>query len=49
MRKERFTEWVIIFLIVLFFAIPVCSLAVTDSVAGWPRLPNTFIFNVVLK
>ena len=47
--KRKFSDWVIIIMIILFFAIPVCSLAVTDSITLWPKCPTSFIYNIVLK
>ncbi len=49
MVRRRITEWVIVVLIVLFFAIPVYSLSVTDSVATWPKSPTSFIYNLIFK
>ncbi len=49
MKKGKFSEWVIIMLIILFFAIPVCSLALTDSVSIWPKCSTTFVYNLFLK
>jgi hypothetical protein len=46
---RRFTDWIIIFLILLFFAIPICSLAVTDSVTSWPKCSTSLIYNQILK
>src|SRR4030042_478279 len=42
--KRKFSDWVIIMLIILFFAIPVCSLAVTDSITLWPKCPTSFLY-----
>ena len=49
-RKEsRFFHLLLVILILLFFAIPICSLAVTDHVYIWPKYPTSFIYNLFLK
>jgi len=47
--KRKFSDWVIIMLIILFFAIPVYSLAITDTITLWPKCPTSFLYNIVLK
>ncbi|MCJ7495625.1 MAG: hypothetical protein MUP68_15515 [Deltaproteobacteria bacterium] len=47
--KRKNSDWIIIVLIVLFFAIPVCSLAVTDQVYSWPKCATSFIYQILLK
>ncbi|HSR13523.1 MAG TPA: hypothetical protein VLS90_18900 [Thermodesulfobacteriota bacterium] len=37
MKRKAITEWVVIFLIILFFAIPVCGMVVSESAAGWQK------------
>jgi hypothetical protein len=49
MKKGKFSEWIIVILIVLFFAIPVCSLAMTDSSSLWPKCSTSFVYNLLLK
>jgi hypothetical protein len=49
MKKRKFSEWIIVILIVLFFAIPVCSLAIADSSTLWPKYPTSFVYNLVLQ
>ena len=47
--KIRFSEWVVILLIILFFALPVCSFVINDPVSVWPKCPTTFLYNIILK
>jgi hypothetical protein len=47
--RIRLPEWVLIILIVLFFAIPICSLAVTEPVTSWPHYPTSLVYNFFLK
>jgi len=48
-KEGRFFHWVLVVLILLFFAIPICSLAVTDHVSTWPKCSSSFIYNFFLK
>jgi hypothetical protein len=48
-RESRFSHWVLVILIILFFAIPICSLAVTEPVSSWPKCTSSFIYNFFLK
>ena len=47
--ERRFSEWVLVILIILFFAIPICSLAVTDPVTSWPKCPTSLVYNFFLR
>ncbi len=47
--KSRLSEWVLVILIVLFFAIPICSLAVTEPVTSWPKCPTSLLYNFFLR
>ncbi len=47
--KAGFLEWLLVFLIILFFAIPICSLAVTEPVTSWPKYSTSFIYNFFLR
>jgi hypothetical protein len=47
--ESRFFHWVLVMLILLFFAIPICSLAVTEPVYSWPKCTTSFIYNLFLK
>ena len=47
--ESRIFHWVLVVLILLFFAIPICSLAVTDHVSTWPKCSSSFIYNFFLK
>lgn len=49
MKKKKLSEWVVIILIALFFAIPVCSLAMTDSVTIWPKSSTSFVYNLLFR
>jgi hypothetical protein len=49
MKKKRLSEWVIIILIILFFAIPLCSLAINESVTRWPTSSTHFVYNFLFK
>lgn len=49
MKKRKFSEWIVVILIALFFAIPVCTLALTESAGNWPRCSTSFIYNLLLK
>ena len=48
-REIRFFHWVLVILIVLFFAIPICSLAVTEPVSSWPKCTSSFVYNFFLR
>ena len=47
--ESRFFHWILVILIVLFFAIPICSLAVTEPVSSWPKCSSSFVYNFFLK
>ncbi len=49
MKKKKFSELVIIILILLFFAIPFCSLAINESVIHWPTYSTRFVYNFLFK
>ncbi len=49
MKRKKFSERIIILLIVLFFTIPVCALALTESVTVWPRCSSSFIYNLLFR
>jgi len=49
MKRKKFSERIIIILIVLFFAIPVGALAFTESVTTWPRCTSSFIYNLIFR
>jgi hypothetical protein len=49
MKRKKFSERIIIILIVLFFAIPVCALALSDSVTIWPRSSTNFVYNLLFR
>ena len=47
--KSGFFDWVLVILILLFFAIPICTLAVAEPVSAWPKCSSSFIYNFFLK
>jgi hypothetical protein len=47
--KKGLSEWIVVVLIILFFAIPICSLAVADPVTSWPKCQTALIYNFFLK
>ena len=49
MKKKKLSEWAIVILIMLFFAIPLCSLAINESVSHWPTSPTRFVYNFLFK
>ena len=49
MKKKKFSEWMIIILIVLFFAIPLCSLVLNESVTHWPASSTHFVYNFLFR
>ena len=49
MKRKKISESIIIVLIVLFFAIPVGALALTESVTIWPRCSSSFIYNLIFR
>jgi len=49
MKKKGFAEWLIVILIILFFAIPIYALATTDSISIWPKCPTSLIYNSLFK
>jgi len=49
MKKKKFSEWIVIVLIILFFAIPVCSLALSESGTYWPKCSTSFVYNLLFK
>jgi hypothetical protein len=49
-HKKKKSEWLVILLIILFFAIPVYAITViNDPVNIWPKHPTSFVYNLVLK
>ncbi|MDI6754149.1 MAG: hypothetical protein QME78_07115 [Thermodesulfobacteriota bacterium] len=44
--KKMFSDWIVIILIILFFAIPVYALAVTEQVNSWPKCPTAFVYQL---
>jgi hypothetical protein len=46
---RRFSDWILIILIILFFAIPVCGLALNEPVTSWPRSTASLVYNYFLK
>ena len=46
-RKKKISDWILILLIVAFFAIPVCSLALTHEITTWPKSPTTLVYHVI--
>ena len=49
MKKKKSLEWVIIILIILFFAIPICSLAINESATHWPIHSTRFVYHFLFK
>jgi len=49
MKKKKFSELVIVILIILFFAIPLCSLVMNESVTHWPIYSTRFLYNFLFK
>jgi len=46
---RKLSDWIIIILIILFFAIPLCSWIITDPVSSWPKSATSFVYNFFLK
>ena len=46
---REFSDWIIIILIILFFAIPICSLALNEPVISWPKCTASVVYNFFLK
>ncbi len=46
---RKLCGWVVIMLIVLFFAIPVCSFVASDHVNNWPKCPTNFVYNLICR
>jgi len=49
MNKKKFLEWVLIILIMLFFAIPLCSLIFNEPVTRWPTSSTHFLYSFLFK
>jgi len=47
--ERKFFDWVLIFLIILFFSIPLCALIINESITIWPKFPTALIYNFFLK
>jgi hypothetical protein len=47
--KMKFSHWVLVALIGLFFAIPVCSITVSQTPSIWPKCSTPFVYNIFLK
>jgi len=47
--EKRLSDWILVILILLFFAIPICSLAITDHVYSWPKCSTSLVYNFLLK
>jgi hypothetical protein len=48
-RERKLSDWILILLIVAFFAIPVCSIALTEEITSWPKCPTSFVYRVIGK
>jgi hypothetical protein len=46
-RKRKLSDWILILLIVSFFAIPVCSLALNDGISSWPKCSTAFVYQII--
>ena len=49
MNKKKFLEWVLIILIILFFAIPLYSLVFNEPVTRWPISSTRFLYSFLFK
>ncbi len=47
--KINLSGWIIITLIILFFAIPICGLFVADEVASWPKCAEAVTYSFFRK
>ena len=47
--KKQFSHWVLIILIILFFAIPLGSLAMSDPVSSWPKSSYSLLLSALWK
>jgi hypothetical protein len=47
--KRKFSDWILIILIVLFFAIPLGSLAMCEPVISWPKCASSLFIGAFLK
>jgi len=47
--KAKLSYWLIFFLIITFFAIPVLALSLADQVTKWPRCPAAAIWQILPK
>ncbi len=46
---RKIYDWLLIMLIVLFFAIPVCSLVIADHITAWPKYRTNFLYNLICR
>ncbi len=49
MKKRKFIEVVVLILIMLFFGIPLFSLATNESVTRWPTHATRLVYNFLFK
>ncbi len=47
--KMKLSHWVLVILIGIFFAIPVCSLTVSETPNLWPKCSTAFVYNIFLR
>lgn len=47
--KKKFSDWFLIILIILFFAIPLGSLAICEPVISWPKSSYSLVIGAFLK
>ena len=47
--ESGFFSWILVILILLFFAIPMASLSFTEPVSSWPKCTSSFVYNFFLK
>lgn len=48
-RNTKISMIIILFLIGLFFAIPICGMAICERVTSWPKVPISFFYSLFEK
>lgn len=47
--RMKLSDWVVAILIAIFFAIPVCSLTISQTPSIWPKCSTAFVYNLFLR
>ena len=46
---KKLSDWFLLILILLFFAIPLCGLAIADNPCLWPKSNSSCLFSLLKR